>query len=57
MSLVIAVIIAVVLLSLAFWAIGYLAPADLQRPLKVCVVALFLIWLVLRLWPLIGVAG
>lgn len=51
MDLIIAIIVAIVILAVALWAIGELAPANLQRPLHVVVIAIFVVWLLLRVWP------
>lgn len=52
----ISLIIAVVLLVVALWAIQEIAPPDLQRVLRVVAIACFLIWLVINALPLLGVA-
>lgn len=51
MDLLIAIIVALVILSVVLWAIGELAPPTLQRPLRVVSIAAFVIWLLLRAWP------
>lgn len=55
-DLLILLIVALVVVSLALWAVGELAPADLQRPLRIVVIALFVIFLLVRLLPLLGVS-
>lgn len=55
-ALLVAIIIAIVLLSVALWAIEELAPPELRRPLRVVVVAIFVIWLIVRLLPMLGVS-
>lgn len=55
-DLLILLIVALVVVSLALWAVGELAPADLQRPLRIVVIALFIIFLLVRLLPLLGVS-
>lgn len=56
LELVIAIIIAVVILSVALWAIAEIAPPDLNRVLRVVAIALFLIWLLLKVWPFLVAA-
>ncbi len=46
-------------LALAWWAVGELAPPPLQRPLQILVIVgfvLFVIYLIVRLLPMLGVS-
>lgn len=54
-ALLVTLIVALVVVSIALWAVGELAPTDLQRPLRVVVIALFLIYVLVRLLPMLGV--
>lgn len=54
MNIAIALIVAVALCALALWAIGALAPADLQYPLRVIVIVAFLVWVIWLLWPVVA---
>lgn len=54
MNLIIAIIVGVVILSLALWAIHEIAPPNLKYPLRVVAVAVFVIWLILRAWPTVA---
>lgn len=55
-SFLIALIIAVAVLSVALWAIQAIAPPDLARVLRVIAIACFLVWLVVKAYPLLGVS-
>lgn len=48
--------IAVAVLSIALWAIQAIAPPDLARVLRVIAIACFLVWLVVKALPLLGVS-
>lgn len=55
MTILVHLIIAVAVLCVALWAIAKIAPPDLNYVLRVVAVALFLIWLVVRVLPALGV--
>lgn len=52
----VSLIIAVIVLAIALWAIAELAPADIQRVLRIVAIGLFLVWLVVRALPMLGVS-
>ena len=48
-------VIAVVILAVALWAITMIAPSEIAQLLRVIAVAAFLIFLIVRALPLLGV--
>lgn len=48
-------IIVVVVLAIALWAIAKIAPPDIQQVLRTIAIAAFLIWLIVRALPMLGV--
>lgn len=53
-SIAVSLIIAVVILAIALWAIQQIAPPDLRYVLRIIAIAAFLIWLVVRLLPMLS---
>lgn len=54
-DLLIMLIVVLVVVSLALWIVSELAPAELQRPLRIIIIALCVVFLLVRLLPLLGV--
>jgi hypothetical protein len=52
----VSLIIACIVLAVALWAISMIAPADIQRVLRIIAIGIFLVWLVVRALPMLGVS-
>lgn len=55
-DLLIMLIVVLVVVSLALWIVSELAPAELQRPLRIIIIALCVVFLLVRLLPLLGIS-
>lgn len=43
------------LFCLVWWLIGYAAPPDLVKPLRIVLAVLLVVWIIVKLLPLAGV--
>lgn len=55
-SLLITFVVVIGIACLLWWLIGYAAPAELVKPLRIIVAVVLVVWLVLQLLPLAGIS-